>query len=102
MKGGSFYILKKLIKYRGGYHERKKFYEKIKDWNFDKFNIESENLTNFDMYEILKDVTNKDSKILDLGTGGGEKLLKCFPNEKDYHIKIHPKFDSHRLCTLPF
>lgn len=63
--------------------KEKNFYEKTKDWNFDKFNIESENLTNFDMYEILKDVTNKDSRILDLGTGGGEKLLKCFPNVKE-------------------
>lgn len=63
--------------------KEKNFYEKIKDWNFDKFNIESENLTNFDIYEILKDVTNKYSKILDLGTGGGEKLLKCFPNVKE-------------------
>ncbi len=63
--------------------KEKEYYEKIKDWNFDEFNIKSENLTNFDMYEILKDVTNKDSRILDLGTGGGEKLLKYFPNVKE-------------------
>lgn len=63
--------------------KEKEFYEEIKDWNFDKFNIESENLTNFDMYEILNKITNKNSKILDLGTGGGEKLLKCFPNVKE-------------------
>lgn len=63
--------------------KEKEYYEEIKDWNFDNFNFESESLTNFDMYEILKDVTNKDSKILDLGTGGGEKLLKYFPNVKE-------------------
>lgn len=63
--------------------KEKEYYEEIKDWNFDEFNIESENLTNFDMYEILKKLTNENSKILDLGTGGGEKLLKYFPNVKE-------------------
>ena len=43
----------------------KEFYEEIKDW---------------DLYKILKEITTKDSKILDLGTGGGEKLLKSFPD----------------------
>lgn len=57
----------------------KKFYEKIKDWDFSKFEIESESLTNWNLFEILKTLATKDSKILDLGTGGGEKLLKYFP-----------------------
>ena len=30
------------------------FYEKIKDWNFDEFQIETDYLTNWKMYEILK------------------------------------------------
>lgn len=55
------------------------FYEQIKDWNFDMFQIESETLTSWDMYDILSKVTDKNSKILDLGTGGGEKVLKLFP-----------------------
>ena len=55
------------------------YYEQIKDWNFDEFQIESETLTNWDMYEILKSITNENSKVLDLGTGGGEKVLKEFP-----------------------
>lgn len=63
--------------------KEKEYYEEKKDWNFDEFNIESESLTNFDMYEILRKITNENSKILDLGTGGGEKLLKCFPNVKE-------------------
>lgn len=63
--------------------KEKEYYEKIKDWNFDDFNIKSETLTNFDIYEVLKKITNKNSKILDLGTGGGEKLLKYFPNVKE-------------------
>ena len=63
--------------------KEKEFYEEIKDWDFSKFEIESEKLTNWDLYEILNKVTNKDSKILDLGTGGGEKVLKYFPEVKE-------------------
>lgn len=55
------------------------FYEQIKDWDFSKFNIITEKITNWDLYKILNDITKKDFKILDLGTGGGEKLLKSFP-----------------------
>ena len=57
------------------------FYEQIKDWNFEEFQIKSESLTDWDMYEILESVTDKNSRILDLGTGGGEKLLKRFPKD---------------------
>ena len=60
-----------------------KYYEEIKDWNFDMFEIESESLTNWDMYDILNELADENSKILDLGTGGGEKLLKSFPNAKE-------------------
>lgn len=63
--------------------QEKEFYEEIKKWNFDNFNIESESLTNFDIYQVLRNVSNKESKILDLGTGGGEKLLKEFPDVKE-------------------
>ena len=55
------------------------YYEKEKNWDFSYFDIETEKLTNWNMYDILSKNTNKDSKILDLGTGGGEKLLKYFP-----------------------
>lgn len=61
----------------------KDYYEKEKNWDFSNFNFISENLTNWNMYEILNNVTNKDSKILDLGTGGGEKLLANFPKVKE-------------------
>ena len=56
-----------------------KYYEEIKDWDFSKFEIEAESLTNWDLYDELRKVTNKDSKVLDLGTGGGEKVIECFP-----------------------
>ncbi len=59
------------------------YYEKVKDWNFDSFEIESDYLTNWNLYELLNKLATKDSKILDLGTGGGEKVLKSFPECKE-------------------
>ena len=59
------------------------FYQSIKDWDFSKINYISENLTSWDMYEELNNSAFKDSKILDLGTGGGEKVLKYFPECKE-------------------
>lgn len=59
------------------------FYEKIKNWDFSMINYTEENLTNWDLYEILISSTNINSKILDLGTGGGEKVLKYFPECKE-------------------
>ena len=56
-----------------------KFYDEVKDWDFSMFEIETEKLTNWDLYKILKQVTNKNSRILDLGTGGAEKVLESFP-----------------------
>lgn len=58
------------------------YYERIKDWDFDMFEIETESLTNWNLYDVLKKIITKDSKILDLGTGGGEKLLKEIPKCK--------------------
>jgi len=82
MKGGSFLIPQKIL---GGINMKEKqeyeFYEQIKDWSFKEFEIVSESLTDWDMYEILESVTDKNSRILDLGTGGGEKLLKSFPKD---------------------
>ena len=63
--------------------KEKEYYEEIKDWDFSKFEIETESLTNWDLYEILKKIANKDSRILDLGTGGGEKVIEFYPNCKE-------------------
>ena len=59
------------------------FYEKIKNWDFSMINYTVENFTNWDLYKLLKLNANKESKILDLGTGGGEKVLKYFPECKE-------------------
>lgn len=56
------------------------FYNEIKNWDFSQIKCIEELLTNWDMFHILNEKSTKDSYILDLGTGGGEKLLSYFPN----------------------
>lgn len=58
------------------------FYNNVKNWDFSMIKSEEESLTNWDMYKVLNDCTNEDSVILDLGTGGGEKVLNYFPNAR--------------------
>ena len=55
------------------------YYEEIGNWDFDQIKYKTEKLTNWDFYEKIKGYTNKDSICLDLGTGGGEKVLKYYP-----------------------
>jgi len=55
------------------------YYEKIGNWDFDKIKYKAERLTTWDFYEKIKEYTNKESICLDLGTGGGEKVLKYYP-----------------------
>lgn len=57
-----------------------KFYNELKNWDFSQIKYEEEYLTQWDIYDILRENTNPQSKILDLGTGGGEKVLTKFPN----------------------
>lgn len=63
--------------------KEKEYYEQIKDWSFDEFEIKTIRKTDWDMFKLLKKITNENSKVLDLGTGGGEKVLKKFPEVKE-------------------
>ena len=56
-------------------------YEEIENWDFSniKYTIEQESSWNF--FEEIKKHTNKQSLILDLGTGGGEKALNYMPDD---------------------
>ena len=63
--------------------EEKTYYEEIKDWDFSMFEFETVNFTNWDLYKKLKEIANENSKVLDLGTGGGEKVLEYFPKVKE-------------------
>ena len=56
------------------------YFEKMAHWSFDEFGIHEECLTDWDLYELLRRFSTKDSRILDLGTGGGEKVLSFFPD----------------------
>ena len=44
----------------------------------------------------IKKICNSDTKILDLGTGGGEKLLKYFPDVKEI---VGTDFSKEMICT---
>lgn len=57
-----------------------KYYEKIGNWDFSQIKLKTEKLTDWDFYEKIKENTNEKSLCLDLGTGGGEKVLKYYPN----------------------
>ena len=59
------------------------FYESVNNWDFSSIKRIEENLTDWDMYDVIGRVVTKDSKILDLGTGGGEKVLKHFSDVKE-------------------
>lgn len=62
--------------------EEYNFYNQIKNWDFSQINYTKETFTNWDMYEILNQKADESSIVLDLGTGGGEKVLKYFPKVK--------------------
>ena len=56
------------------------YYNNIANWSFDDINYTIENFTNWIYEDEIKKHTSKDSKILDLGTAAGEKVLKKFPD----------------------
>mgnify|MGYP000472513369 CR=1 FL=1 len=65
------------------YRKKKNFYNELKNWDFSRINYTEENLTNWDMYSILREKSNSSTKVLDLGTGGGENVLRKFPEVQE-------------------
>lgn len=59
------------------------FYEKAKNWDFSHINMYEDCMTDWDYYGELYDHATEESRILDLGTGGGENVLKHFPKVKE-------------------
>mgnify|MGYP004594182323 FL=1 len=55
------------------------YYERIGNWDFSQIKCEVQKITNWDFYKQIKKHTNEKSLCLDLGTGGGEKVLKNYP-----------------------
>ena len=62
-------------------HDRDfEYYENMAHWSFDEYGIHEECLTDWDLYGLLKGLARPDSRILDLGTAGGEKVLEYYPD----------------------
>ena len=55
------------------------YYSNLANWSFNNINYTSEVFTNWVYEDEIKKIANKDSKILDLGTAAGEKVIKRFP-----------------------
>ena len=56
------------------------YYSKLANWSFTNINYVSEVFTNWIYEEEVAKRINKNSKVLDLGTAAGEKLLEKFPD----------------------
>jgi len=56
------------------------YYNKVSNWSFEDINYTSENYTNWIYEDEIIKHSNENSKILDLGTAAGEKVIKSFPN----------------------
>lgn len=59
------------------------FYDGMSNWDFSDIKMTAEALTDWDMATIIAKTARKDFRILDLGTGGGEKVLSYFPDVKE-------------------
>lgn len=55
------------------------YYDKIGNWDFSQIKCKTEYLTDWNFYEKIKENTNEKSLCLDIGTGGGEKVLENYP-----------------------
>lgn len=55
------------------------YYNSLANWTFDNIKYSSENFTNWVYEDEIKKHVNENSKVLDLGTAAGEKVLKRFP-----------------------
>ena len=54
-------------------------YEELGNWDFSNIKCFEEYENNWDMFEEIKKYANEKSLILDLGTGGGEKVFSKMP-----------------------
>ena len=57
-----------------------KYYSKIANWDFSEIKCEEEILTDWNFFKQIEKHTNEKSLCLDIGTGGGEKVLKNYPS----------------------
>lgn len=72
-----------IVKNKGEYRMQENelnYYERIGNWDFSQIKCKTENLTNWDYWKKIKENTNEKSLCLDLGTGGGEKVIEHYPD----------------------
>lgn len=55
------------------------YYSKVANWDFSQIKYKKEILTDWDYIEEIRKYTNEKSLCLDIGTGGGDKVLKRYP-----------------------
>ena len=61
-------------------HKRElNYYESLGNWDFSEIKYKTEKLTNWDFYKKIRLYSNEKSICLDLGCGGGEKILRMYP-----------------------
>ena len=60
--------------------QEKDFYSEEANWSFDDIDYTTQSFTNWSYEEEIKKHVNPTSKVLDLGTAAGEKVLKYFPD----------------------
>ena len=56
------------------------YYNDLANWSFDDIKYTQEEKTKWNYEEEIRKSVNKNTKVLDLGTAAGEKLLKNYPN----------------------
>ena len=56
------------------------YYNELANWSFEDINYTSEVFTDWVYEDEIKKHVNENTRILDLGTAAGEKVLKRFPN----------------------
>ena len=77
-------------------NEELEYYSKLADWDFNQINYKEEILTDWNFFNCIKRNTNETSLCLDLGTGGGEKVLNEYP---DVGMVIDTDFSKNMINT---
>ena len=55
------------------------YYESLGDWDFSQIKYHTESKSTWEFYDQIRQNTNTNSLCLDIGTGGGEKVLTRYP-----------------------
>lgn len=63
-------------------NKEKEFYDRLSNWDFSMIKFREECLTSWDLYDEIRNNVNCNSIVLDLGTGGGERVINYFPEVK--------------------